>query len=366
MEALHARYPFLADAREAVREADVDLATVAAEGGPIIKRALDRVRLAIEAGHVGDPNRSPRVELLSYPVARVLVSLVDQPGLITRYARAEADAARERFVADVEAGDELRSVTRERLDIAALLGEFDLEERVTTGTAAVDDGGAGAVDDGGVGGATVEAEGGVRVDVGAYLRLTENLAAPRWDLVARALADGAVAVDREELYDLLREAIRERIESDLPLSVPEGIEAALGDAVAELEATLADLDHDWDIDAVDPDLFPPCIEALLDRVDTAEALPEHSRFALLSFLATAGMGTDEIVARLGAHDDLDADRLEARLARLRGDDGDATYPPPSCETMVAYGDCVNKDDLCEQVAHPLSYYERRLAGERPS
>jgi DNA primase large subunit len=31
--------------------------------------------------------------------------------------------------------------------------------------------------------------------------------------------------------------------------------------------------------------------------------------------------------------------------------------------MQTYGDCVNKDDICEQVineSHPLNYYEYRL------
>ena len=346
MEAIHARYPFLADARAAVNEADVDLATVATEGGPVVERALERIRLAIEDGTVGTPRR-PRVELLSYPVARVLVSLVDGPGLVHRYARAEADAARERFVGDIEADDELRSVDRERLDLDTLLAEFDLAGRVDRPR-----------------GAPVAA-GTVRVDIGAYLRLTAGLSESRWRLPTRSLADGAVTVAHEELYDLLREAIRARIESDLPLSVPGAVSGPLESAVAELEATLADLDHDWDIDTVDPELFPPCVEALLDRVDAGDPLPEHSRFTLLSFLATAGMGSDEIVARLKTHDDLDAGRLETRLDHLRADGDDPTYPPPSCETMVAYGDCVNTDTLCEQVAHPLEYYERRLAGENP-
>ncbi len=349
MEAIHARYPFLADARAAVNEADIDLATVVTENGPIAERALERIRLAIEEGTVGEPRR-PRVELLSYPVARVLVSLVDSPGLVHRYAHAEADAARERFVGDMEADDALKSIARDRLDLNTLLAEFDLEQQINT------------VDRDVVTAAPAET---LRVDVDAYLRLTTELSESRWRLPVRSLADGTVTVTREELYDLLREAIRARIESDLPLSVPEAVSGPLDPAVAELEATLADLDHDWNIDAVDPDLFPPCVEALLDRVDTGDFLPEHSRFTLISFLATVGMRTDEIVARLETHEGIDAGRLETQLDHLRVDDGDATYPPPSCETMVAYGDCVNTDDLCEQVAHPLEYYERRLAGEDP-
>jgi len=28
--------------------------------------------------------------------------------------------------------------------------------------------------------------------------------------------------------------------------------------------------------------------------------------------------------------------------------------------MVTYGDCRNKDELCETISHPLGYYRRRL------
>jgi DNA primase large subunit len=28
--------------------------------------------------------------------------------------------------------------------------------------------------------------------------------------------------------------------------------------------------------------------------------------------------------------------------------------------MQAYGDCVNRDELCERITHPLSYYGRAV------
>jgi DNA primase large subunit len=33
--------------------------------------------------------------------------------------------------------------------------------------------------------------------------------------------------------------------------------------------------------------------------------------------------------------------------------------------MVAYGDCVDQDALCDRIGHPLEYYERRLDGADP-
>ena len=342
MDARLARYPFLSAAREAVLADDADLASLVADGeGRVVDRAMERVRSAIESGTVGGAHRDARIELLSYPVARVLVSLVDDPGLTRRYAHAEAEAAAERFRAD-EGGAELRSVDREPLTMAELLGEFELED-------------------------VVERDGhGFRVGVSTYLSLADGLEGERWRLVSRELADGAVPVTEDEFHELLREAIHDRVAEGLPLSVPEGIAEALAPRVAELRAELADHGADWEFGEVDTALFPPCIDALLDRAAAAGGeLPEHSRFALASFLATVGLPAQVIVDRLAAHPSLSAEAAASLVDHLADDSG-GEYPPPSCATMVAYGDCVNRDALCERIGHPLEYYRRRLDGADPA
>ncbi len=346
MEPLHARYPFLARAREAVREADVDLAELAtAEEGPVLTRAIERIQNAIEAGVVGDQHPTPRVELLSYPLARVLVSLLDQPGLSRRYTDAEAATAYERFTADVEDDTELRSVSSPSLTLEELLREFDL-------------------------GAVIRQlpqkhapDGGFAVEVGTYLRLAGGFDADRWRLVNRAVADGRVPVTRGELYDLLREAVRARVAEGLPMDVPDEIRDGLAAEVADLESRLADHDLSRDIDAVVPELFPPCIEALLERTAETDPLPEHSRFALVTFLASIGMATEEIVDHVAIEGGED---LVERQVALVADETGGVYPPPSCRTMQAYGDCVNQDALCDRIGHPLEYYERRLDGDDPA
>ncbi len=346
MEALHARYPFLDAAREAVESADVDLASAITDEGPIVARAYDRVRGAIEDGDIGEPHRSTRVELLSYPVARVLVSLVDEPGLVECYARAEATTAFERFRAASE-GAELRSVASNDLDMDDLLRELDLARRVERGDSSDPDGR------------------DVRVDVTAFLDLTGELGEEEWRLSRRALADGWVVVSHRELEALLQEAIRSRVADGLPLSVPDPIADALTGEVEEIQSLLADVDRSWNIDAVEPDRFPPCVSALLERVRAGDSLPRHSRFSLVTFLATAGMETDAIVDTVVEGSSVSADELIEQVTHLREDEGASIYPPPSCATMQAYGDCVNMDALCETIAHPMSYYERRLRGDDP-
>lgn len=340
MDAQLARYPFLAAARAAVEADDTDLPTVVADGeGPVVERAMERVESAIEAGTVGAAHPQPRVELLSYPVARVLVSLVDVPGLTRRYAQAEAETALARFRADREQAG-LKSVDREPLTLDRLLDEFDLGDPVE------------------------RVAGGFEVEVAAYLSLADGLSAERWRLVTRELADGAVPVSEAEFHDLLREAVHDRVAEGLPLSVPDGIAADLADRVADLRSQLADHGADWEFDAVEPALFPPCIEALLDRVAGGGELPAHSRFALASFLATVGMPAEAVADRLAAHPSLSTEAAASLVDHLSTEAG-ADYPPPSCATMVAYGDCVNQDALCARIGHPLEYYRRRLDGADP-
>ncbi|MDZ7700976.1 MAG: DNA primase large subunit PriL [Halobacteriales archaeon] len=341
MDARLARYPFLSAAREAVIADDADLASLVADGqGRAVERAMARVESAIESGTVGGAHRDSRVELLSYPVARVLVSLVDDPGLTRRYAHAEAETATARFRDDRE-GASLKSVDREPLTLEALLEEFGLADVVEP------------------------TEHGFRLGVSTYLSLADGLDGERWRLVSRELADGAVPVAEDEFHELLREAIHDRVAEGLPLTVPDEIADALAPRVAEVRSQLADHGADWEFDEVDTALFPPCVDALLERAAGDGELPDHSRFALASFLATVGLPTQVAVDRLAAHPSLSEAAASSLLDHVADASG-AEYPPPSCATMVAYGDCVNQDALCDRIGHPLEYYRRRLDGADPA
>ena len=338
MQRLHARYPFLAAARESVATEAVDLATVVEQDRAVVDRARHRVITALEDGTVGEPAREPRVELLSYPVARVLVSLVGERVLVRKYARGEAATAYDRFTADMADTTEFKSVESTGLELADLLTEFDLQDEIRE---------------------TPDGD-GYRIDVGTYLPLAEDMWEDEWRLVNRPLDGGEVPIDEDELLTLLREAIRGRIEDGLPFDVPETIASTLEDDATEIRAVLADLDLTQDIDTVVPDLFPPCMKALLDQVQKGEHLPHHSRFAITAFLTSIGMTTDEIVDLYRVNSSFGEEMTRYQTDHIRGDSSPTEYSPPSCATMQSYGDCVNKDDLCERIPHPMAYYENRI------
>jgi DNA primase large subunit len=342
MEPLHARYPFLAAAREAVEAADVDLAAVVARDDPAVERGRERVLSSITDRDVGEPHRRTRVELVSYPIARVLVSLVDEAVLTRRYARAEAATAHERFTDELAAGTELKSTRSERLDLRDLLSEFDLLGPLTP-----------------VGGSLEETD-EYRLDVGAYLDLAAGEFGDEWRLVNRPLTDGEVPLDRDELLSLVRQAVEERVTEGLPFDVPDAIADPLAPAVEEIRETLAELELTRDIDTVVPELFPPCMRALLDDIQKGEHLEHHSRFAITAFLTSIGMSTDEIVDLYEINPGFGEEATRYQTNHIRGETSPTEYSTPSCATMQSYGDCVNMDDRCERIAHPMAYYEDAL------
>lgn len=339
MRSLHARYPFLEDAREAVAEAGVDLAELVSNDDAVVERATERVTQAITEGEVGDGVREARVELLSYPVARVIVSLVDEHVALRKYAVAEARTAHERFRADFQDDTELQSVDRDRLSLEQLLHEFDLGSDVH------------------------ESATGYEMDVPAYLLLSAGIRGEEWRLVNRELKGGRVPIEAAELTRLLRAAVEDRVSEDLPLTVPDAVAVPLSDAVRSIESTLDDLDLTTEIDAVVPELFPPCMQHLLQQVRDGEHLEHHSRFAITSFLTTIGLTTDEIIEIYSVNPGFGEDVTRYQTDHIRGDSGPTEYTPPSCATMKSYGDCHNPDALCEHISHPLSYYEAKLDDE---
>ncbi|MGZ0746989.1 DNA primase [Haloparvum sp. AD34] len=346
MDPLHARYPFFQDAREAVAEADVSLPALVAADAPAVERGRERVERALMEGTVA--SESPEeydasAELLSYPIARILVSLLDSTAAVEKYATAEAATAAERFAEDFERDDELQSVSTPSVDFEDVLAEFDLSDAVRA-----------------------EAVSGARepdwywLRVGPYLELASADWGERWRLVNRELAAGEVRIPRADLFRVLEAAVRSRVLEGLPfeLEEDEGLAAELESQVADLKRLLSERTRVGQIDVVVPELFPPCMVNLIEKAERGTALSHPESFALMAFLTGIGMEPDEVVA-FCADTSLDAEGIRYQTEYLRDDRG-TQYPPPTCETLSAYGICHNEEEHWKVAADPLAYYETRL------
>lgn len=331
MDAHHARYPFLDAARETVEAADVDFTELVATNSAVVERGYERVEHALVEGSVEtDRHVTPRTELLSYPIARVLVSLLDTPGAVEKYAAAEAETAHTRFVEDCE-GQTRKQGNQQSLSLESLLYEFDLNDDVQT----------------------TDTDNRYRVAVETYLRSAP--AGDDWTLTTRELSDGYVFVSRSEVLTLLRETVEARVVTGLPLTVPPQITEPLRSSVQELKSVLASVDYPRDIDRVEPELFPDCITKLIEQARADETFEPIEQFTLVSFLASIGMDSSDIRDFCGKH----GDHFAYATDRLAGEDenGKNTYPPPSFETMQHYGICEEEHDA----SHPLEAYATRLS-----
>ncbi len=329
-----ARYPFFEEAREEVAGRAERLVDVVDDR--VLERAEERVTLALRQGETGEIASNARVELFSYPVARAVVSVVDEHPVTRRYAWAESVTARDRFVDDLTSDSSFGSVESARVSFDDIVDEFGMEIRET------------------------DESGTYEMEVGDFLELASGMSDEEWKLVNREVDNGRVRVTRDDVLELSREAVRERVADGLPLFVPEEARDAVEPAVENVREVVADADITTEIDRVEESEFPPCMETLLAEVREGEHLEHHSRFAITSFLTNIGMDTDEIIETYEVNPGFGEEMTRYQTDHIRGDTGPTEYTCPSCSTMVTYGDCRNKDELCETISHPLGYYRRRL------
>ncbi|WP_096390451.1 DNA primase [Halopenitus persicus] len=366
MDSLHARYPFFEAAREAVAAADVSLPALVAADAPAVERGHERVERALRSGTTASETPDAydvKAELLSYPIARILVSLLESTPAVEKYASAEAATAADRIRADLDREDTLRSTDAVSLELSDVLREFDLDDAVRPDVQVA---GRGSSDGGPVPTGprasrpvTRDPE-WFRVDVGPYLQLSDPDWGDRWRLVNRELRDGAVRIDRSDLERCLERAVRSRVLEGLPFefAADDGIGSDLEAHVADLRRLLDERATVGGFDVVVPELFPPCMRNLIDKAEREAALSPPESLALMAFLTAIGMSPDEIVA-FCADTSLDAEGIRYQTEYLR-DDAGAQYPPPTCETLSAYGICHNEEDHWQVAGDPLAYYEARL------
>ncbi len=327
----YARYPFLKDAAEHVRDQGVTLEDLLTHEAFRQARARGKARVldALEDGVVGVRpvgNEAEQLEeILSYPIARIFVSGVNDRFLTKRYALAEGVAM------------DLR-LEKEELEVVEEVA-FQLGVRLST-----------------------EGE-ALRMHFSDYLRYTSRMRSKEWKLVNTEVKEGHVTLTQARLARVLQQALQDRIEEELPLPVDAFITTALGTDLQELKTRTAVKREQFkaeDFGKVVVENFPPCINHLIGMAQAGENIPHLGRFALTAFLHHIGLSSDDILALYAASPDFDQGKTKYQVDHITGQTSGTEYTPPECATMKSYGICFEPDSLCNHpkgyVKHPLSYY----------
>lgn len=332
-----ARFPFLNDASELAQEQGVDIEMLITSDtfAEARARGVERLENALDKSEVSyvplTSSYDQLMEVMSYPYARMIVSVLNDRFMTKRYALSEA------------------------VRMNRLLGE---EKQMTVLSIAKSLGVNGTLDND-----------RLRMHFADYLRFSTRMKSQEWKLVNSDLHGGYVELTHEKFDRLLQNALQDKIESELPLKVPEEYASMMSKDIQKirniLENTKSRFETKFSGTLVDEQL-PPCIRTLLNNALHAVNLPHSGRFALVSFLHTIGMNSEQILALFSQSPDFDESKSMYQIKHITGElnntDG---YTPPECHTMKSNGLCVEEDDLCAKINHPLIYYRIKSGTGRP-
>jgi DNA primase large subunit len=327
------KYPFLKENAEYIKKLNVKIEDLAnPELESVLERAEERVEDAILYTLVSRRTRNEEIEILSFPAAIMLAVATENSFVKKRYALAEAKRVYE----------DLKEESKEQiLKIAGDLGwKLALNQ---------------------CGGSPPE----FAVDFQDYLRSATHLRDKKWKLVNRVLSNGAVFLSRSEASRLLSEEARRHIEERLETKERPDFPKKIMNVAERIKKLSAEKIGKAELEEFPKVMvqtaFPPCIAALYLAFSSGRHISHVGRFALTSFLVNIGMPPENVIELFKNISDFNEKMTRYQVEHIAGETGSRTrYIPPRCDTLQTHGICINPDEVCRKVRHPLAYYRIKL------
>lgn len=329
-----ARYPYLKDAKKYVENQSMSVTELIKD--PLYERArsiaIDRLDKAFETKDVGARQLSTEsdsiMELFSYPLARMITCCINDLYFTRRYALGEAV----RFYKNL-----LKESTPHLVDIVK---EFDFNIIFE------------------------EENNHLAIYFTDYLSFAPTRYRT-WKLVNREVQNGYVTINAKDLSRLSQEALRHRINQELAgKPCQELVKKTFSEDINRLKnkvATIQKNNETIPVGKLDIEKLPPCIKRILADVQAGENVPHMGRFALVSFLNSLKLTTQDIIDLFNMAPDFDEEKSRYQIEHITGEISSTSYKPPGCEKLKTYGLCPSEeiDGICKRTNHPLSYYRYR-------
>jgi DNA primase large subunit len=304
-----ARYPFTKAAKGIVTGKKI---TVDWE---LMERAKRRVISGIQREDVptvetNDP-RFLEAEVLSYPIARMIVSFVGRRFAI-RYINGEVRRV-------------LRYVRESDADAARLMKEFGITTK------------------------------GYNVDVLSYLKYAPM--AKEMALVNQPLSKGMITLNDTTLLSLIGEASKRAISAGVPVKeegIPQELREDIKTAVVEVKERCGQVVEYMEQPRPTGEIAP-CMKRIIERLQSGEKVPHYARWAIATYMIKRGANDDELVALFSNTPNFEEEKTKYQIAFIR-----KKGYIPTCEILDSYGLCITK---CG-VKSPLSFGRRRRYGRK--
>jgi len=246
-------------------------------------------------------------ELGAYAACRMILSALGNRYLINRYAVAESKKARYYFDLDEEKNPEF---------VEEISSEFGLKFE--------------------------KSKDYYLLDIFDYLFYMPN--ALEYKLVNKKVISGKVLLKANEKKRILEEAVKKKIESELPLKA--NFDKKIQEAAKEIEYLIPKIKVSVNADEKN---FPPCIKKLIEDLYLNINLQHNARVALAIYLINAGLDDEKIVEIFKNAPDFSEKVTRYQINFIRK----KKYNMPSCSTMDSWGLCVAE---C-RCGNPLKYKE---------
>jgi len=330
-----AKYPFLKETAQYIRPLGLQIDDLASAGmDQLLRRAEERVDEAIINRCIDRNLKKIDLEILSFPVALLIVIATENSFIKKRYALAEAK----------QTSRDLAFEPKEK--ILKIARDFDWNINLS---AKVD----------------IDTPLEFTIKFTDYLRNAARLHDKKWKLTNSILSHGNIYLNRKDAARLLEEEVRRRVEKRLDVKLPKYPPelTAAAERVKKLASeVIGAMETDELPKVVVQTAFPPCINALYHEASSSHHLSHVGRFTLTSFLINIGMPAEKVNELYKTFSDYNERLTLYQIEHIAGERGSGThYNPPQCSVLQTHGVCKNRDDLCRRIYHPLGYYKQKIA-----
>jgi DNA primase large subunit len=322
------KYPFSRIAKSIVKQSGLSIDSIPDD---VVERASSLVIFSLQGkpysellvGH----SEILMTNVLAFPVAKILVSLIDRFEVYRKFCQSFYDGLVSSF--EAEPDEVLFDLARE-LNINFWISDgFYFAE----------------------------------VDIVSYLKPEFDSASSK--LVNQQVENGRVFLSRRGFVKFLSEVIVHDLRASLPVDVS-GASNDLKLAAKRIDAVYSEESRKvfskTDFGEVNPLFFPPCISKLYSELVSGQNVNHLGRFAVATFLNQVGLPSEKIVDAFRAAPNFNEHITRYQVERISGKRGNSkgAYNCPSCDKMRAYGLCVAD---CP-VSHPVQFYEREISKQK--
>jgi len=191
-----------------------------------------------------------------------------------------------------------------------------------------------------------------------------------WKMVNRDIGDGYIIISQKDLARILLESLREKINEELSSRECEQTVTDVFSSDIQRFQTMLSMQkkksETTPVGKVSVEKLPPCMKTILSAIQSGENVPHMGRFALVAFLGSLKLSANDILKIFSTAPDYEEDKSRYQVEHITGQSSSTSYKCPGCEKMRTYGICpVDKMDmLCKKVRHPLSYYSNKWRQEK--